>query len=909
MTGAINELGTTMNTRRFACRLVALAVAALVVTVLTPPASAQPSGQVPDPISSRDIGQYATRLGLSDGQRRALLDAHAGYRTAYAELREGAIAEYQRSNSEFRSWNATADEVRASAEAREKVMTQIRRVDKAFFDALRPILTEAQTARLDDLLLARERERLVAEFPTIRYTISAATVDLATIVDDLEIDAAQREKLAPILGAYHRELTVAARRVRTEAVEAEVARAAGRTRIQEQQEAMAAAFGSEMGVNGDADADGENAADGEAAAEPDPEKLAQAKEAMAERMEEITLAYRDLFLSSQQRIAKAAMAMSDLNRRVAGELVTLLPHDAGRELRQRYMRSAYRRLPRLPGPALVLIEEALADEALDDDGRAALHERRGAAEAALDALLEQMVDVTDAYLLTGGRMWGGDDDDAQREYDEAMERLGDRWNSTNSEALEAIGASVPAYRERASDAATRAIGDSGKLSMVMVTIMDFPGMGASLSVHGQSIKLPPGTATPSFFGSSDHVGPISSDDLDHYARVLRLTDDERALLDALHDDYRSTYDAVVAPIMSTLSEIRTGLWTVAGKNEVIRPDPSDVDRAHTATRQAAEALRAADERFFDDVDVAIADKARRPRLERLRLARARARSNSDFDADGRGFMLSGGGIRTMGRRMRGGAEADIALDLLVDGLELPDEVGDALEPILVDYVSVAAAAAGTRHEASRRYEAVLERLVAEAAPEEGYMPTPLAADSPYHSARERDGKAAAAAREALEQLNHDTLRALRSSLPPESSEALRRAYRTEVYPMIFSDHTSAEPIIAGAFELDDLSDEQRAQVANIAAEYRQSYDALSDKMVAIEQVQQAHGEPDFKADPEEMRKQMDQMRENRRLAKQLRFDRTDLSQRVTERVRLVLTETQRERLDEARKEAAEKAKR
>ena len=138
---------------------------------------------------------------------------------------------------------------------------------------------------------------------------------------------------------------------------------------------------------------------------------------------------------------------------------------------------------------------------------------------------------------------------------------------------------------------------------------------------------------------------------------------------------------------------------------------------------------------------------------------------------------------------------------------------------------------------------------------------------------------------------------LRSALPPEAAESLRRAYRTEVFPRIFQDPRSAEKLIAAVFAMDDLSDEQRAEVADIAAEYRPAYDTLSEKMVEVEEARAAQGRPGFDGDQEKMRKQLETMQEQRRLEKQLRFDRSDLSQRVRDQVRLVLTEAQRDRIE------------
>src|SRR5258705_11124074 len=72
-----------------------IAVALLSAFAATPRASAQGTfGTLPNPITSRELLDYAARLKLSDQQKKAAETFHDQYKQEFRTLRDGETAEF-----------------------------------------------------------------------------------------------------------------------------------------------------------------------------------------------------------------------------------------------------------------------------------------------------------------------------------------------------------------------------------------------------------------------------------------------------------------------------------------------------------------------------------------------------------------------------------------------------------------------------------------------------------------------------------------------------------------------------------------------------------------------------------------------------------------------------------------------
>ena len=84
------------------------------------------------------------------------------------------------------------------------------------------------------------------------------------------------------------------------------------------------------------------------------------------------------------------------------------------------------------------------------------------------------------------------------------------------------------------------------------------------------------------------------------------------------------------------------------------------------------------------------------------------------------------------------------------------------------------------------------------------------------------------------ELNRSVYEGVVSRLPDTEVEAMRNLYERKAYPDVFEDDKPADEQIAAVMEMDDLSDQQRMGVNDIAFEYRSDYRNLTDQM--LEQV-------------------------------------------------------------------------
>ena len=94
-------------------------------------------------------------------------------------------------------------------------------------------------------------------------------------------------------------------------------------------------------------------------------------------------------------------------------------------------------------------------------------------------------------------------------------------------------------------------------------------------------------------------------------------------------------------------------------------------------------------------------------------------------------------------------------------------------------------------------------------------------------------------------LNKATLARLIEALPPDAAQSLRMEYNRKAYPNIYNDSRSAEPHLKAALALEDLSPQQRSQIAEMTQEYRAAYDQLCDQLVELMANASANGFPGF----------------------------------------------------------------
>src|SRR5438552_1046175 len=180
--------------------------AVLALWIIAAQATAQgTSGYLPEPISARQMTQYAQCLGMSPAQHQAADDFHLRYLHDFQELREGEIDELLKTQS------VRLVMTRAFYHKRKLLEDQIGALDNALFDQMQTVLTDQQNAGMPRLRQARERERWMANklLQHSPYTLC----DLSRVFADLPPTDEELAACDPLLAQYESALTGALSRL------------------------------------------------------------------------------------------------------------------------------------------------------------------------------------------------------------------------------------------------------------------------------------------------------------------------------------------------------------------------------------------------------------------------------------------------------------------------------------------------------------------------------------------------------------------------------------------------------------------------------------------------------------------------------------------------------------------------
>jgi len=135
------------------------------------------------------------------------------------------------------------------------------------------------------------------------------------------------------------------------------------------------------------------------------------------------------------------------------------------------------------------------------------------------------------------------------------------------------------------------------------------------------------------------------------------------------------------------------------------------------------------------------------------------------------------------------------------------------------------------------------------------------------------------------QLNKQTMVQLTEQLPRYDVSVIRREYSKMAYPSVYEDEASVAEHLTRAFQLPDLTEEQRRRLEELAAEYRPVYESYCQQLVDMgndrdwwEMETEDEGEKDFISRQQEIAK--------------IRFDRDELSTRAAGTIARVLREEQ-----------------
>ncbi len=905
------QVSQTMRSAR-SRSLAALLLALLAQLAFGPAADAQGTmGQVPDPITSRDLDDYARRLALSAQQRGAIEQFHEAYKAQFAALRDNEIEKFLSGSTSNAGGgrgpgggggggramgmlfgNTDRKSIEDAQRQLNSINERIKGLDNSLFDQIQGLLIDDQIVLLTGVRQTRERQRYRTGLSRVAgFSNPSTQVDLTELMANLTLSADEKTNASPIITTYETSLTSATKKLHDDAAESTV------TMLDKL------------------------------------EKLGFTSDTMQDpnRRGEMFEAFRTVWGEITAKINERASEISGLNRRTERSLVAVLAAENSRKLRDNFFRRAYPEL-RVSSNTARAYEVALTFEDLTEDQRAAITAMHDQYLDSLDRLNEQLADEIDAQRKTrsgidfggGGRggPGGGRGGQGGGENSDTMQKLRDQRSQlvdASRQQMEALlgPEKTEQLQKRVAEAREQQREDRTQRTATFITVA--PAGGAAI---GGATAI-----TATFNGDEitvDGQGPsrdpfvpaaISDRDVEAYAKRLALNDDARTILSGLHDEYSDRFKQIDDTDIQAVRDASENLWQRGDGDRPTPPTADDVDRLYSLRRQAIAAIKTLDEQFFNDVQVAVLSEEQHALLDRVRQSRLRAIYNRGTGEQGM-FNMGGGGGGRGGRGGPGGggpgrmfvsgfggssSESNVDLSVLIEQSKIAANDPKALDTTLAEYEAAATAAFQIMFENNMRLRQSTDRMAGQfmrgggGGDRGGNAAVAVNGDS-IRQTMETEGKAAREASAAMTTLNRDSLERVVAQLDATNADALRRAYNKKAFPDIYRDRRSAQPRIDSALALPDLTDQQRDQLQTMAFEYRTAYDALCEQMITLEKSnaaaptggggQGAGGAGfDFQAIQERMR--------NR---EKLDFERNDLSDKMLARLRATLNEEQVRRL-------------
>jgi len=555
------------------CRTLALVLAAalpLIAPGFTGEARAQgTSSLLPDPITTADLLVYMDRVGLSRQQEMAVEQLHDQYRSDFRQLREGEI---ERLMSQMRDLQGARtgmppkEDLEAFVEGMERVSVLIRDVDERFFAQVQVLLDADQQRRLARVRLARERDRLAGQ-EQFAMMLGGRPADLVEVTESIELSAAARERIDPILAGYESELTTLYR---------EFSKASTRMYL-DMFDALEDIGYSEEALQ-------------------DPE---QATELMRQMQE--------IFMEITTNLRRQGVEMRELNQRTIDRLAAVLDPVPREALHAAYYPRDYQSVAVAWQQGTPTYLDALRLEELTEEQTERLEAFDAAFRSERDRLVRAVVEATDDQVLQGTVFFGGNG---------GSEELGDRLGELGSwiqeqrpiiaERLQEI-LSPEQFRQTQMLVAERPQPDRPRDPLEAAGLTTLRSL-EPLVQQGVDAFLPPA---------------VSASIVHRLADWLELGDDDRLVIGEIHDGYREAYAEAEAGVRRRLRELRTGIYS-----DPARIEQEDLPTGEAAVAAMLEVRRTARERFdaldaelFGDLAVALEGEDAMALVEMLRRSR------------------------------------------------------------------------------------------------------------------------------------------------------------------------------------------------------------------------------------------------------------------------------------------------
>lgn len=879
--------------------ILAVAVVFLAAVVCSTAVHAQgTSGAFPDPISSREFERALKQLGLDDASRQTIEPMHEGYRRTMRELREGAIEEYLRQHPTgmggFGPQRPRA-EIEQTVKRREQILDQIAKSERDLFDHVQGTLAPEQVPAMQRVRSAAARERARGMFGP--FGAGGLNVEVGALVDELELDAPERQAIAATVDEHERKLTrllgeLAELNVKQPLTMADAVAAAGLKRPD--------SFDVPPGSSP------EQVAEGTARAESWFRQIGKVRsEAMA-----------------PQRSKREAIAR--LNRATVTSLCGALPSESSAKLFDRFVQRAYGQIG-TASPAKASLEQAAKAAAAEpaDPATVAVIAALAADHRARDMrIVAEMMDEIDASRQ-GFEMFVVDDEGTGsfEKHHRRMEELrAKRSELAESIVEQARGALGPERSERLAEGlvkkgARHQVAEGGGVTSTFTfEAVDSDGMEIVVDDGAVMVAVAGGPVDEGDFGGdivavvgggAEHGGgpaggpglgavgplptPIAPTEMRRLSEKLGVPDDQRAVIDVLHEDYAATFedtrDQERAELGGGGGPMGMGAMPRDANGRPRTLTDGEIEQRYSAFRRGVERLSQVDAGLFENLGVVLAGTPADSRIAAAKSARER------------GVLLKaargpGGGLPVFVMGGDGGKAAELDLAVILDGCGIGPDALAAANPALLRWAEQATNVARQRFETSLSAKQEIDKFHARAMKvhDDGRTDVQIDSNATDFATMQKAQERIEAANRQVADFNRAARDEIMNALPPDAREPFRRAFNRAAHPALYRDAQSARPKLESAAKVADLTDAQALQIAALAAEHEAAFEKICDQMVAAELATAPPSPGVFDGDA------MRAMQTRQNDLKKLRFERTELNASTLKKLGAILTPEQVERI-------------
>jgi hypothetical protein len=802
-----------------------LLIAVLAAVTLASAARAQLLPLVPDPITTPELMRCADALELSDQQRLQLLSLHDDYKQRYQQFEDHDIRRLQ---------DALLDIVMPftrglfsipERERLEDLLEQFRRVharsqtiDGTLFDAIAPMLSEDQMPALERARINRALATYQAVvFDLVHEVNQGAGVNLSEYTRTLDCTPEETAQIELIMPGYERSMLRKARTI---------------YRVLDEATTVILDKVDELGLR-----------------DMTPEEMFRTFED-----EQVQQSLMTTFDEASRPLQTAAFELSQLNLNTFHRLLPVLGGAHASELREWYYRRAYSDVYIGRAAWRDRYERALRLDELNATRRSAIQAQRDDFIRRDDQLTDTLIRIVESsrQYRTFAQFNGADPMPNQ----ERLFGLVGQRETLGESAIAALNALLGPELTAVLDDEPKAKHDRRA---------DAASAGGSHESH-QTGTVEADVRTTERETRQDErrriedpllAEPLTTDDMELLAGRLGWTESETAVLSSLHHDYLEEYDR---------------LRSIPDDEETEKNgEQGDVD--DEMIWSVFEALRGADDAFFDNAAILAEGDSLKRLVHRHRDMRRRA------------VMIEA--TRETRWMFADNEEGFVDLVALLERDNIPQATRATLQTLEDGYEAQVTPMIRNRLDATRTAHRRME--MAREMRRRGGPAARRLADGMTEKWREAQSEARQC-HTRIATINRETLAQVVAKLPDDAAWTLRYAYNRAAYPDIFDDDTSAEKALAAAYGLDDLTPQQRRRLGELASDFRREYFELSRQMVELRRGR------DIDLMSREGPRRQDLERELK-LAR-LSYDRDELSARTRTRLRLLLTDDQERRCGE-----------